>query len=204
MEDGSDGGFYHARSAIDGVTRLFAMRKVGRFPLFLVVGLADVDYLAEWRTVASHLAVASGLFLIASIVGGLLIYARSATDAKAELQSRLAVSVYENSSEGMVIINAGRSIVDVNRSFTKLTGFSVEEARGRKIDSWFSARREVGPIAGAARSLRATGNWAGELWLDAKGRRAVPRARQRQRRQKVATDMWRCSPTPPNRSGPRK
>ena len=111
----------------------------------------------------------SGLFLIASIVGGLLIYSRSATKAKAEAQSRLAASVYENSSEGMAIIDAARSIVDVNPSFTKLTGFSAEEARGQKIDRWFSVRRDVGVLAGAARSLRATGNWAGELWLNQKG-----------------------------------
>ncbi len=147
------------------MTRIFAARKVGQFPLYLVVGLADADYGAEWRTVAGHLAVVSGLFLIASIVGGLLVYARSATKAKAEVQSQLAVSVYENCSEGMAVFDAGRSIVDVNRSFTKLTGFSADKARGQKIGHWILARRDAGLLAAAARSLRATGQWTGELWL---------------------------------------
>ncbi len=165
IKDGRDSGFYHQRGGVDGVTRLFATRKVGRFPLYLVVGLAHLDYEAEWRTVASHLAVVSGLFLIASVVGGLLIYARSATKAKAQVQSRLAASVYENSSEGMAIFDAQRSIVDVNRSFARLTGISADKAKGRKIDRWFLARRDAGLLAAAARSLRETGHWAGELWL---------------------------------------
>ena len=108
----------------------------------------------------------SGLFLVASIVGGLLIYARSATNAKAEVQARLAASVYENSSEGMVIFDGERSIIDVNSSFVRLTGFSAENARGRRIDPWILARRDAGLLAAAAHSLRAAGQWAGELWLN--------------------------------------
>ena len=152
IKDGRDSVFYHQRGGVDGVTRLFATRKVGRFPLYLVVGLADVDYGAEWRTVAGHLAVVAGLFLIASVVGGLLIYARSATKANAEFQSRLAASVYENSSEGMAIFDARRSIVDVNRSFARLTGFSADKARGRKIDHW--PWRDVTPDCSPPRRAR--------------------------------------------------
>ena len=162
VANGRDSGFFHTHSPLDGETRLFAMRKVGRFPLFLIVGLADVDYFAEWRTVAGHLVIVSGLFLIASIVGGLLIYSRSATKAKAEAQSRLAASVYENSSEGMAIIDAARSIVDVNHSFTKLTdspprkravrrstaGFRCDATSDSSL-SWRDryARRAIGPAS---------------------------------------------------------
>ena len=158
IEEDRDSGAYHTHSAVDGVTRLFVMRKVGHFPLYLIVALADVDYLGEWRAAASCLAIMSALFLVASIVAGLLIYERST-------QARLAASVYENSSEGMAIIDARRSIIDVNRAFTRLTGFPADEARGRNIEHWFSAQRDTELLAVATESLRATGSWAGEVWL---------------------------------------
>ena len=166
---GRDSGCYHTYSSVDGVTRLFAMRKVGRFPLFLIVGLADVDYLAQWGAVAEPLAIVGLLFFIASVSGGLLVYSRAATKARAEAQARLAASVYEHSSEAMVIFDATRSIIDVNRSFTNLTGFSVAEARGRKIERWFSTLSHIGLVARAARALSASGHWSGEVWINRKG-----------------------------------
>ena len=159
---------YRAVSNADGIARAYFFRRMDHFPLSLVVGLADSDYCADWRAVATHLAALYGLFLVASIIGGATIYSRVATQARAEAQSRLAASVYENSSEGMAIFDARRLIVDVNRAFAALTGFSSEEARGQKITRHFSTRRHIGVPAGATRSLRATGQWSGELWLSRK------------------------------------
>ena len=160
---------YRSVSGADGIARTYFFRRMDQFPLSLVVGLADSDYFADWRAVATHLATLYGLFLIASIIGGATIYSRVATQARADAQSRLAASVYENSSEGMAIFDAKWIIVDANRAFAMLTGFSAEEARGQKITRLFSTRRNIGALAGAARSLRATGHWTGELWLSRKG-----------------------------------
>ena len=67
-----------------------------------------------------------------------------------------------------MIVDVGRRIVDVNRSFTALTGFSAEAARGRKISRLLSIRRDASAVAGAARALRASAHWSGELWLSRK------------------------------------
>ena len=160
---------YRAVSNADRVARTYFFRRMDQFPLSLVVGLADSDYFADWRAVATHLATLYGLFLIASIIGGATIYSRVATQARADAQSLLAASVYENSSEGMAIFDARRVIVDVNRAFAALTGFLGEEVRGHKITRLFSTRRHIGVPAGATRWLRATGHWSGELWLSRKG-----------------------------------
>ena len=42
-------GLIVARSPIDGMTRILAVRKIGKFPLYTVIGLAQQDYLAAWR-----------------------------------------------------------------------------------------------------------------------------------------------------------
>ena len=164
-----DGAAYHAVSPIDGVGRLFYLRKVGTFPLYIVVGLADIDSLAEWRSVERQFVLFCVLFFVASVAAGMLIYSRALTKARAEAQSRLAASVYEHSSEGMAILDASGRIVDVNRSFSDLTGCSAESARGARIGRWFSARREAGLLAAALRALRERGNWVGEVWLNRSG-----------------------------------
>jgi len=160
-----DGAAYSARSGVDRVERLYYMRKVGPFPLYVIVGLAAQDSLAEWRSVAQQFGLFCALFFLASLAGGVLIYSRSVTKAKAEAQSRLAASVYEHSSEGMAIVDAARRIVDVNRSFCELTGVSAESARGARIERWFSVRRESGVLAAALRALAERGNWSGDVWL---------------------------------------
>ncbi len=49
IENGINHATYHAKSALDGVDRIYNFRQVGDLPLFVFVGLAEDDYLAEWR-----------------------------------------------------------------------------------------------------------------------------------------------------------
>lgn len=49
LESGASAAGYHAVSGIDGIEREYHFRRVGGYPLYLVVGLAADDYLADWR-----------------------------------------------------------------------------------------------------------------------------------------------------------
>ena len=68
-------GHYTSHSVVDGVSRLFAFRRVADYPLYLMVSTAEAEYLADWRatrnfmigmTVLLSLAVAlgAGLFVV--------------------------------------------------------------------------------------------------------------------------------------------
>ena len=59
---------YHAASGINGIPRIFAFRQVGDYPLYLVVGLADQDYLAEWRKDSLRMAGLAALFVLATLI----------------------------------------------------------------------------------------------------------------------------------------
>lgn len=50
---------------------------------------------------------------------------------QAETELRLAASVFENSQEGIVITDAEQAIIRINSTFSKLTGFTPEEALGQ-------------------------------------------------------------------------
>lgn len=49
VQSGRSAGIYRARTPFDQVQRTFAIRKVSDQPFYLLVGLAEDDYLAVWR-----------------------------------------------------------------------------------------------------------------------------------------------------------
>lgn len=66
VESGKAEGTYHSRSVVDGVVRTFALRRIDGYPLYVVVGLAEEDYLEEWKKDALHIAPLTGLFVLGS------------------------------------------------------------------------------------------------------------------------------------------
>jgi diguanylate cyclase (GGDEF)-like protein len=84
LESGVTHAFYQARSSIDGILRGTHFRKVGEHPLYLIVSLADQDYLAEWRRNTWLVGVLVGLFMVGSIFVARLAYHNITLRRKAE------------------------------------------------------------------------------------------------------------------------
>ncbi|MGA8864646.1 MAG: EAL domain-containing protein [Gallionella sp.] len=49
LDKGLTHGTYNAKSALDGIEREFAFRKLGNLPFIVFAGIAADDYLSEWR-----------------------------------------------------------------------------------------------------------------------------------------------------------
>ena len=63
---------------------------------------------------------------------------------RAEEQLRFTASVFEHAHEGIMITDANAQIVDVNRTFTEITGYAREDVLGRSpnlLRSGYTARR---------------------------------------------------------------
>ena len=83
---------------------------------------------------------------------------------KVEERLRLSASVFENTDEGVVITDANGLIIDVNRAFSEITGYSREEVIGQNPSMWKSGRQDESFYRDMWRSLIETGQWKGELW----------------------------------------
>jgi PAS domain S-box-containing protein len=86
------------------------------------------------------------------------------SDDAREAARRRAFQVLEYMDEGVLVCDASRRIVSVNRAFTKLTGYPVEEALGR--DPRFLGQpgaHPAGYYAEAMRRLALDGKWQGEV-----------------------------------------
>ncbi|MDD4882042.1 MAG: EAL domain-containing protein, partial [Gallionellaceae bacterium] len=82
----------------------------------------------------------------------------------AEDALRLSASVFANSHEGILITDANNTIVDVNPGFTRITGYTKEEAIGKTPKFLSSGRHETAFYAEMWASLREHDAWRGETW----------------------------------------
>jgi len=83
---------------------------------------------------------------------------------RTESQLRLAANVFTHAHEGIMICDAGCTIIDVNPTFTEITGYSREEVLGQNPRMLASGRQNPAFYQSMWQTIRAQGHWEGELW----------------------------------------
>jgi diguanylate cyclase (GGDEF)-like protein/PAS domain S-box-containing protein len=99
--------------------------------------------------------------------------------AQEELQKnaeslRLAGKVFENSTEGIIITDTKAKILQVNRAFTTITGYSETEAIGKTPRLLRSDRHDAAFYQTMWASLIEFGYWQGEIWNRRKNAEVYP------------------------------
>jgi PAS domain S-box-containing protein len=79
-------------------------------------------------------------------------------------QIRLAASVFEGTSEAILITSRDNCIISVNRAFCNLTGYDEAELIGRNPKLLQSGRHDNAFYEEMWSSLLHTGQWSGEIW----------------------------------------
>lgn len=152
IDSGRNAAAYHTRSGVDGITRTFFFRRIEGYPLHLVVGLADEDYLAEWRSDARNIAGLAALFALATLLSSVQIYRgwkRRETDhealrhQEAEYTARLERSnreaeaarrrnelILTSAGEGICGVDLEGRVVFINPAARKMFGWDDDEGVG--------------------------------------------------------------------------
>lgn len=98
------------------------------------------------------------------IAGAVLVFRDQTEEHCTHDRLALAASVFENSLNGVVIVDSEQRIIEVNPAFTRITGYSRAEALGQTPRLLSSGRQEAGFYAAMWSEIRATGQWRGEIW----------------------------------------
>lgn len=83
---------------------------------------------------------------------------------QAEEKLRLAASVFTHAREGILITGVDGNIIDVNDTFTAITGYSREEVLNRNPRLLKSDRQSKAFYTAMWADLTEKGEWSGELW----------------------------------------
>lgn len=119
---------------------------------------------AELRHSASLGLVVSALSAVASfLLGGMLLIQVRRGRKVAEKDLHLAATVFGNSVESIVITDAQSLIVDVNLSFTRVTGYARDEVLGQHARLLKSGRLDEQFYVGMWEKLLQSGSWEGEV-----------------------------------------
>jgi diguanylate cyclase (GGDEF)-like protein/PAS domain S-box-containing protein len=108
-------------------------------------------------------------------IGGIVIFTEDITQQKKDKENlQLAASVFTNAREGIVICDPHGAILDVNETFTRITGYSRAEVLGRNPRILKSGRQSDAFYGDMWRVLLQNGYWSGEVWNKAKDGRIFP------------------------------
>jgi diguanylate cyclase (GGDEF)-like protein/PAS domain S-box-containing protein len=80
------------------------------------------------------------------------------------MQLRLAASVFEATSEGILIVSAGMRILEANGAFQRMSGYARDELVGSSPRMLQSGRHDAPFYAAMWQGLRTDGHWRGQIW----------------------------------------
>ncbi len=106
----------------------------------------------------------------------LIMQAEDITDRKiAEDQMRITAKIYSNAGEGILVTDRKLSIQTVNPAFTKITGYSIEEAQGKHVGTLLKSGRHSNDFyAKMWHDIDRYGIWQGEIWNKRKNGEIYP------------------------------
>ncbi|HOE43537.1 MAG TPA: EAL domain-containing protein [Rhodoferax sp.] len=82
----------------------------------------------------------------------------------AQTKLQLAAGVFASAREGIAITNLKGDMIDVNQAFTRITGYSREEALGKNSRMLNSGRQNKEFYNAMWEQLTINGHWFGEIW----------------------------------------
>jgi diguanylate cyclase (GGDEF)-like protein/PAS domain S-box-containing protein len=77
---------------------------------------------------------------------------------------QLAATIFESSSESIIVTDAENRIITVNPAFTETTGYTISEVVGRNPKLLSSGKQTKEFYKGMWRQLDTVGHWNGEVW----------------------------------------
>lgn len=83
---------------------------------------------------------------------------------QAEERLKQAASVFEHAHEGIVITDTDATVLEVNDTFCRITGYSRDEILGENPRILASGRHDKAFYTAMWRSLLDDGHWRGEIW----------------------------------------
>jgi diguanylate cyclase (GGDEF)-like protein/PAS domain S-box-containing protein len=83
---------------------------------------------------------------------------------QAEEELRRAATVFDNTDEAIIVTNAERDIVLVNKAFTVITGYKPDDVLGKNPRLLKSGRHDVAFYQTMWDTLKRDDQWRGEIW----------------------------------------
>lgn len=131
--------FYHTRSGVDGIVRLFYYRRVSHWPLYLIIGTADDDILDSWKHEVAAFGGLAILFLLASLAAAGVVSGQIEAlerSRRSEVAARrYSDLILSSAGEGICGINASGKVTFINAAARRMLGWQPDDGLGEDFHS---------------------------------------------------------------------
>ena len=138
---------------------LFALVLASGQPQDCELRLLKADGVALWVNLSTSLSDGEGGVVMVRVV-----LTDIGARKQAESEMRRAASVFTHSAQGIMITTRKGTIVEVNDAFSRITGYSREEALNRDPRLLGSRKQDRDFYLGLWKALSTHGQWSGEVW----------------------------------------
>lgn len=83
---------------------------------------------------------------------------------KKEIELKLAATVLETATEAVMVTDINNHIIKVNKAFTTITGYTIDEVLGETPSVLKSGRHDAHFYIEMLKTLQLCGEWEGEIW----------------------------------------
>ncbi len=124
-------GTYKALTPVDEIERTYTYRQISEYPLYITVGLATNDYLADWRREVAIMSAVVALFFLITLIASWRIWhdwkrKKAAVQALIQQEKRYR-TLFEESKDTILISDPAGRILDINQAGIELFGYTREE-----------------------------------------------------------------------------
>jgi diguanylate cyclase (GGDEF)-like protein/PAS domain S-box-containing protein len=151
----------------NGRRELTAYRSSRLYPFVVVTHIHPAYALRKWQTEARIMLAVVIPALLSIVLLAVGYYRRQlqigAQRAEAERLQRINATVFDSSTEGIIITDLNADIISVNPAFTRISGYSPEEVLGRNPRILSSGRQSKGFYESMWKEILQNGSWQGEL-----------------------------------------
>lgn len=171
------------RSNIDGRKQLLRIQKVGESPMLAVVDVDLHELLASWRQRALVLTLVMVVIALLGAWGvrhhlsrialAYQLQRRIEEREQARAEAQIAAAAFQTHL-GILITDPEGTILKVNETFSRITGYDEDEIVGNNPRMFSSGLQSAEFYRRLWKCVSSTGNWEGEIWNQRKNGELFP------------------------------
>jgi diguanylate cyclase (GGDEF)-like protein/PAS domain S-box-containing protein len=148
--------------------RMVSRQTIAPFGLNVAVAADIGHYMAADRTRKYIIFAFALVFPLIVVLASRVILQgmarRRALEKAMRASEQLAASVFTHAREGIIICDTQGTILDVNATFTQITGYSRAQAVGNNPRMLQSDRQDAHFFAAMWEQISTNGHWSGDVW----------------------------------------
>lgn len=137
VESGAVSGSTETFVPADKTNKIATFFRINPYPLIVLVGLGDSDYLSKWYTELKIIGGVTFLFVILSCVFALFLVDDARKRAEAKERLRLSEknfrTYFDSIDYFLFVLDMNGNIIRVNRTVTERLGYQEEELLGKHV-----------------------------------------------------------------------